>query len=186
MLNRHGFTLIELLITIAIAAIVATFAIPSFTQSIRNGRLTTNANEFLTALNLARSEAIKRGVQVTMLRNSTTSTQWESGWQVFVDSDGNETFNDNGTAPTCETTQGFPSEDCLLRTYPALPSGFTLRTGNSSYKDYIAFNPSGLSISSAGDTFRLCSDQADNSKSRSIIINSIGRARISTGTSTCP
>ncbi len=185
-MQTKGFTLIELLVTIAIAAIVAMFAVPNFTSSIRNSRTTTYANEFLTALNLARSEAIKRGVQVTMRRKGSTPGQWEAGWDVFVDSDANETFNDDSDSDLCEMSNGMPAEDCLLRTYPALSNGFTLRTGNSSYKDYIAFNPTGISTVSVGDTFRLCDNSANTSTSRSIAINAIGRARISKGTASCP
>ena len=185
-MHTKGFTLIELLVTIAIAAIVTMVAIPNFTASIRNSRTTTYANEFLTSLNLARSEAIKRGVQVTMLRKGNTAGQWEAGWDVFVDSDANETFNDDGDTNLCEMSNGMPAEDCLLKTYPALSNGFTLRTGSSTYKDYIAFLPTGLSTVTVGDTFRLCDSSANTATSRSIILNTVGRARISKGTASCP
>ncbi len=99
----------ELMVTIAIAAILVGIAIPSFTSIIASNRLTTSANELVTALNLARSEAVKRGIQVTVRRKGTTSKQWENGWDVFVDSDGNDTFNDNGNGTLCEV-----GEDCLL------------------------------------------------------------------------
>jgi prepilin-type N-terminal cleavage/methylation domain-containing protein len=55
---NSGFTLMELMVTIAIAAILVGTAIPSFTSTITNNRLTTSANELVTALNLARSEAV--------------------------------------------------------------------------------------------------------------------------------
>ncbi len=182
-----GFTLVELMITIAVVGVLLTVGVPSFTQSIQSNRLVTYANEFLTALNFARSEAIKQGVQVTMLRKGSTATRWEDGWEVFVDSDGDETFSDDGDSTLCETTAaGFPSEDCLLKTYPALTSGFTLRTQNSTYKNYIAFDSSGLSTMTVGDTFRLCDSSADTAKSRSIAINAVGRARVYTGTTSCP
>jgi type IV fimbrial biogenesis protein FimT len=56
-----GFTLLELMITIAIAGILVGVAIPSFTSIITSNRLTAYANELVTALNLARNEAVKRG-----------------------------------------------------------------------------------------------------------------------------
>jgi prepilin-type N-terminal cleavage/methylation domain-containing protein len=58
---KNGFTLIELLVTLAIAAILLTTAIPSFREIIRNNQLTTQANNLVTALHLARSEAVNGG-----------------------------------------------------------------------------------------------------------------------------
>jgi len=178
---HQGFTLIELMVTISIAAILLGVAIPSFTSTITSNRLTTNANELVTALNLARSEAIKRGQQVTIRRKGTTSAQWESGWDVFVDSDGSNAFNDNGTAPLCEA-----GEDCLLRTYDALPGGYTLRTGNSTYKDYAAFLPSGLSKVVVGDTFTLCNQSGTSVPRRTITINATGRPKVDVTPGACP
>ncbi len=170
----------ELMVTISIAGIVLGLAIPSFTSIISSNRLTTYANELVAALNFARSEAIKRGVQVIVMRKGTIGSEWKSGWDVFVDNDASNTFNDDGDATLCE-----PSEDCLLRTYDQLAQGFTITTGGTAYKDYAAFLSSGFSKSGVGETFRLCKD-ADNINSRAIIVNCMGRIRISTGTNSCP
>jgi type IV fimbrial biogenesis protein FimT len=179
-----GFTLLELMVTVSIAGVIMAMAIPSFKDMMRNNRLTGYANELVTSLSLARSEAAKRGIQVTIRRKGATSTQWESGWDVFVDVDGNELFNDNGAAPLCET-----GEDCLLKSYDGLANGYTLRTGNSTYKDYVAYLPSGLTTVFVGDTFRLCSGSTaeDKAVSRAITLNAIGHSRVSIGTVlSCP
>ncbi|WP_198683206.1 GspH/FimT family pseudopilin [Peristeroidobacter agariperforans] len=63
-----GFTMIELLVTVAVASITLALAVPSFTQMTVNSRLTTQSNEVVAALNLARSEAIKRNVRVSFCR----------------------------------------------------------------------------------------------------------------------
>ena len=175
-----GFTLVELIITIAIAGILVTIAIPSFNSTISSNRLTNSANDFVGALNLARSEAVKRGIQVTV-RNNGAATHWERGWNVFVDVNGDENYNPPDTL--CRTNaNGSPIEDCLLRTYPALPTGYTLTTGNSTYKNYAAYLPSGFSTVVVGDTFTLCSDSVQ----RTITINSTGRPSVATATGTCP
>lgn len=58
--------MVELLITIAIASVLMAIAVPSFNQMIVSSRLTTQANDFVAAINLARSEAIKRNASVTL------------------------------------------------------------------------------------------------------------------------
>lgn len=166
-----GVTLIELIVTISIAAILIGIAIPSFTSIINSTRLTTYANDLVTSLNLARSEAVKRGVQVTVKRKGSASQNWDSGWDIFTDLNGNSALD---------------AADTLLRTFPALTNGFTLRTGATSYKDFAAYLPSGLSLSISGDTFRLCDSSADTANSRAIIINAVGRPTTSKGTAACP
>jgi type IV fimbrial biogenesis protein FimT len=66
MQSSRGFTLIELMITVAILAILLGVGVPSFVDYIRNSRASTQVNELATALNTARSEAITRGVPVSI------------------------------------------------------------------------------------------------------------------------
>jgi type IV fimbrial biogenesis protein FimT len=176
-----GFTLLELMITVAIAAILLSVAIPSFFASIRSNRLTTDANQLVTAFNLARSEAVKRGGSVTVRRvdaNSSTNlgaaANWEDGWDVFVDQNANGNFNDDGDANLCETA---PAEDCLLKTYPALNGTYTLR-GDANFTAFIRYMNNGRS-NTAG-FFVLCEDSDNNAvpeanTSRVIEVNAVGR-----------
>lgn len=64
MRSNRGFTLIELMVTLAVMAIIAGMAFPSLRDFIINSRVTTQTNEFIAALGYARSEAIKRGLDV--------------------------------------------------------------------------------------------------------------------------
>jgi type IV fimbrial biogenesis protein FimT len=64
-MNRQsGFTLVELMVTIAIAAILLGLGVPSFRTLIENNRIAAASNDIVTALQFARSEAVKRAVLV--------------------------------------------------------------------------------------------------------------------------
>lgn len=82
-LKNQGFTLLELLVTIAIAGILVSVAVPSFYNLIANSNLTSTTNSLVGAFNLARSEAIEAGQPVIVeltgggafqIRNVTTDT----------------------------------------------------------------------------------------------------------------
>ena len=61
-----GFTLLELMIVVALVAVLIGISAPSMGEFIRNSRITGKANDLLAGLNVARTEAIKRRVPVTV------------------------------------------------------------------------------------------------------------------------
>ena len=54
-----GFTLLELLVAMAVTGILLGVGVPSFVEVMKNARLSTQHNDLLQSLYLARSEAIK-------------------------------------------------------------------------------------------------------------------------------
>lgn len=116
--KTRGVTLIELLVVVTIVGILAALAGPSFQRSIVRNRMTAQSNEFLSSLNYARSEAMKRGHSVTLCRSNdgsscATSGGWEAGWLAFSDTNGNNSL-DTG--------------EIIVRVWPALSSDFSLRS----------------------------------------------------------
>jgi len=139
-MKQNGFTLIELIVTMVIAAIVLTVAVPGFQNIILSNRRAAQVNEYIASLNLARSEAIKSGVRAYVWRSSdgvnlaTDSTgDWEEGWIVFTDRD-NDAALDNGE---------------LIRVHPALDGDSRLRSPGN-FDRWIAFRPSGRSLGNGG------------------------------------
>lgn len=169
--KMNGFTLLELMITLAITSILLTIGVPSLLSVARNSRTVTVTNELVTALHLARSEAIKRGVQVTLQK---TGAEWEDGWKLIVDNDGDGVMDaDDG--------------DVEIGVFKAIYNGYTLRTG-AHFNLWVAYRSNGRSRGNGGsnDTFRLCADDQDTENGRSIVINLIGRIRTSEGVKSCP
>lgn len=67
-----GFTLIEMMITVAILAILASVAAPSFQSLTASSHASAAANDVLAGLNLAKLEAIRRNSSVRFCVNEST------------------------------------------------------------------------------------------------------------------
>ena len=92
--KQQGLTLIELMVTLAVAIILVTVGMPLFSGIVANNRATTQANTFLSAFKLARSEAVKRGTNVSVCAIADpaaspvvcgTNANWGNGLLVFTD-----------------------------------------------------------------------------------------------------
>lgn len=76
-IRSRGFTLVEMMVVVLILGVLAAIAAPNMTVMIRNQRLKNAAFDIYSALNLARSEALKRNRTVTLTPNS---GNWANGW----------------------------------------------------------------------------------------------------------
>ncbi len=164
-MNKHtGFTLIELMVALAVFAITVTFAIPNFREFIQNNRLISQTNDVSSTLHLARSEAVKRKLTISICGSSNgtscNSSSWEQGWIVFSDVDADGVV-DAGT-------------DEILRVVGALSGANTLRTVSFTSNARVQYNSQG-GIDSSG-SFKIC-DTRGVGNARAVNINITGRAR---------
>jgi len=176
-----GFTLVELLVTLALAAIIASQAVPSFSSMIKSNRLATETNTLVGDINLARSEAIKRSTRVILCRSADpaaanptcggTANTWTSGWLVFASGDANNTY-DSAT-------------DTLLRIGKPRGGQVQIKTNGTSDNN-LEYDPDGTT-NEGGSTaiFAICDDRAE-SRGRQIQVNGAGRPRLVKGTSATP
>lgn len=90
----RGFTAIELMVTMAVLAILAAIAAPSFNPLIERWRIRQASEELQSTFYFARSEAIKRGGGIAIARSGSATDctaladdDWNCGWIVFADAD---------------------------------------------------------------------------------------------------
>jgi type IV fimbrial biogenesis protein FimT len=149
----RGFTLFELLITIAIAAILMVVAAPSMVKIFKSNRVQSEASSFVSDLMLARAEAVKRGLGVSVCSSSDGSTcttsgnTWQAGWVVFVDS-----------TAGCAVPSSSP---VIIKSRPAFTGTDTL-TGSTSSMRCVNFNREGFSSNLGGSSATFTLHTADN------------------------
>ena len=155
--------MVELAVTLSIMAIVIGWAVPGMAQWVRDVRVSVLTNAFLADLQLARSEAIRRGAPVAMCARMGpvcgANAGWEQGWLLFAD------VNDNARPD--------PGEE-IIREAPAIPAGWSLK-GNGPVSHYVSYHSLGQTKMVSGafqaGTLTICPVSSAVVKVRKIIIS---------------
>lgn len=172
--GNSGFSLLELIVTLAVAAIIVTVGIPSFQAMIERIRLSGKTDDLVAAIMLTRSEAIKRGVRVTLCKADTRRSDpmcapedsvegYEQGWIVFVDST-NPGLRDAG-------------ELVIQVSAPDRDLGISITSAASAFNRYISFTADGFPKDITGGfqagTMTLCKAR----KAQRVVMSRFGRIR---------
>lgn len=166
-MKHRGFTLVELMVVVVIVAVIMVIAVPGFSTLMERTRLKAYANEFVSSVYLARSEAIKRNADVTLCTSNdpnalcVSAAKWEDGWIVIDDS------------------------NQVIYRQPALNDGFLFFHMTSVSFDELVFTPNGLVSSVAA--MKLCQNAPkDGIEEKEIIVSATGKPRVTTETNGCP
>ena len=175
--HQAGYSLVELLVVTALAAVLSMLAIPPMTEMINSQRSIALASAFLSSLNLARAEAIKRNGRAVLCKSAdglacADSGGWEQGWIVFHDADNDAALDD---------------AEQVIERYAGGADGLTL-SGNAPVANYVSFSASGSAKHVSGafqaGTFTLCPLSSSQSDIRQLVLSSTGRARSKKGVAT--
>jgi type IV fimbrial biogenesis protein FimT len=171
-----GATLLELLLALALAAGLLKLGVPAYGSWIARLEQRSAADALRTALQTARSEAIKRSGRVTVCQTVDGRTcagrgGWHSGWLTFPDDDAD-----------AELDPG----DRVIRAEPALARRVTI-VGNRPVADYVSYTPYGHARLLNGalhmGTFTVC---RSGLTALQVVLANTGRLRIVETRLPCP
>ena len=174
--RQRGLSLLEVGVVMALAAILATFALPTWRHWIAQQELANRAQALATALDRARTEAIKRGHRVNLCKSADAATcaddgDWSQGWILHVDA----------------AADGRPGPDePPIAWDPPVARPISV-DGNGPVDDYVSFTPLGEARRVSGalqmGTFTVCRAGHDEVQ---VVLAATGRVRTVRTKSRCP
>lgn len=168
MQNYKGFTLLELMVTVAIAAVIMSIAVPASKDLQAKIRVNSTANELADALKNARSDAVTARQSISFTQVASASS-WASGWQATMILNGvTSTRQVNSSLPVTITIAVNPTTQTAVR--------FEALTG-------MVQNVDGTALSGTGVTFTVCDSNSANEVGKDIQVNQFGRIFLRSHTS---
>lgn len=153
-----GFTLVESMVVVAIVAVLGAVGVPSFRDLLLNQRLATATQAFVAALNLARTESIRRSQSVQV--NALEGNDWSGGWAVRA-----------GTDASLRT----------LRRFEKLPQGVSVDAAlGDGFAQGLRYDSHGFSRRADSSAFAAgcLTLRAETGRRASILVSASGRAKV--------
>jgi len=155
--DQRGFTLIEVIVVMVIIGIIVTIAGANYAKSLPNWRLHSTSRDIHSAMLKAKSEAIKQGVDITLLFDTSLP-----GYSMFVDSDNDKTLD---------------SDERLLIPQTSFPGSVEFE-GISFLSNALVFNFRGLPSFPGGVKLRAIDTSGTVTRKREIVVSSAGNIRV--------
>jgi type IV fimbrial biogenesis protein FimT len=171
-----GFTIIELMVTVTLASILLAIAVPSFRGMMANNRVVTQSNDFVGALNFARSEAITRNTNVTLCRVATAAATACAGslspWANWI---------------ICNATCTAAGQ--VIRRGAVTTYGGTLSVNSNLTADSVTFSSDGLArtggVLANNFNFTVCTSTASTDNIRQVTLGAGSRLSTTKSSGTC-
>ncbi len=170
---QRGFSVLELMVTVAILAVLAILAGPSFQPLIERWRVRSAAEDLASTLYFVRSEGIKRGGGVIL--KASDGADWSQGLIVFQD------VNGNGTQDTCNTT--ITPNECDLRVAAAFAQ--VTITSNPADTTTLAADRWGAFGADVTWVFTPKGGDASSASARKLCLAASGRVKQIQGSASC-
>lgn len=167
MKKHSGFTLTEFVIAMTLAAIFLSLAVPGYYSTIQNNKVVSAVNEVSAAMHLARAEAIRRGIRVSVCAANSgltacgSAAQWTQGWLVFIDPDNNNAVN---------------STSDIIRSHEALSSSLSVSANGA----VVSYDSSGF-ITTGAFSMTMNATGCTGYNVRILAISASGRLSITRG-----
>jgi len=152
----RGFTAIELLVVIGVLGVLFALALPSFQSLFERFRVRQTVEGLQSTMYYARSEAIKRGGNVVVAKQTCSGGNdiWNCGWVVCTSTNGNCGANSTllqqfDTPVNIDVRRSTSSTSIQFDRWglPDKPFGFSVMPTNRGINDPVA---RGVCMSSAG------------------------------------
>lgn len=166
-LQQTGMTLIELLVTLSLAVILLTLAVPGMQTLMANQRVNSATSALQASVLQTRNAALTRNLQAVMQPvdgTNSTNGDFKNGWRIYIDINSDETYDDGS--------------DILIFFHESLPDSVSV-AAPAAKMNHMIFSGLGFlesNVASGNATWTVSASATTRTKS--LTISPSGRVRV--------